>query len=103
VPGGPTFPKESESFNRALIKQILCLDSCIGVRIFLGINNNNEVRLLLGGIDQEGKLIFITEGGDQTGLKSTGKIPAAHRQEKALAKWVKFHKPTILFFLTTVK
>lgn len=76
APGTPVFPKESESFNRALIQQILCLDSCMGVRILFGINDNNEVRVLLGGIDQEGKLLYITDAGEdkQAGLKTTGKF-----------------------------
>ena len=75
-PAAPVFPKESESFNRALIQQILCLDSCMGVRILFGINDNNEVRLLLGGIDQEGKLLYITDAGEdkKAGLKTTGKF-----------------------------
>lgn len=72
----PAFPKESESFNRALIQQILCLDSCMGVRILFGINDKNEVRLLLGGIDQEGQLLYIADAGDnkQSGLKTTGRF-----------------------------
>lgn len=76
TPGTPVFPKESESFNRALIQQILCLDSCMGVRILFGINDNNEIRLLLGGIDQEGKLLYITDAGEdkKAGLKTTGKF-----------------------------
>jgi hypothetical protein len=76
TPATPSFPKESESFNRALIQQILCLDSCMGIRILFGINDNNEVRLLLGGIDQQGQLLYITDAGTdkQTGLKTTGRF-----------------------------
>lgn len=81
----PVLIDSSESFNRALIQQILCLKNCIGLRVFQGMDTNYKVHILLGGIDQYGNTLYITEngggglrtdlGGGSTGLGEMGHTP----------------------------
>ena len=81
----PVLIDSSESFNRALIQQILCLKNCIGLRVYQGMDANYKVHILLGGIDQYGNTLYIKEngvgglktnlGGGGTGLGEMGHTP----------------------------
>ena len=50
----------SESFNRAVIQQILCLKNCIGIRVYNGMDPSYKVHVILAGINQTGNSMFIT-------------------------------------------
>lgn len=47
----PTF----EIFDRASFEQILALEGCVGVRMYYGMDEAMEVRLMAVGVDENGK------------------------------------------------
>jgi hypothetical protein len=79
-------PYSSEGFSRRYIQSILDLDSCIGVRIFLGINDSNKVRLILGGIDTHGNTLYITNNQFyEKGMKNRAAPPPPPPPNKTAA------------------
>jgi hypothetical protein len=59
----------SEAFNKKILLEILKDEKCVGMRMYYGVkradnrSNRNEVRLILVGVDAQGKDLYITEGG----------------------------------------
>jgi uncharacterized protein YpmB len=59
------FIPETEAFNKPAVLEILKDPLCVGVRIYYGIkkgDKRNELRLILVGVDSQGKDLFITQG-----------------------------------------
>jgi hypothetical protein len=57
----------SETFNKQALLDLLKDSTNVGVRIYYGIktgNNRNEVRLMLVGVNSEGKDLFYQKGGE---------------------------------------
>jgi hypothetical protein len=78
----------STSFNRCIIKAILCDDKCIGLRVLPGIDPEHKdgVHLMIVGIDKDYNNLYINwdeldckaEGTNYTGQKGgaeMGQIP----------------------------
>lgn len=56
----------SETFNKAAMLQALRDPKCVGLRTYYGIKNagdHNEVRLIIVGVDAQGRDLYIAEGG----------------------------------------
>lgn len=66
-PSNILFADPSESFNRRLIQQILDIQNCIGERIYMGINDNQKIVVIIGGVDSCGNTLYITD--DNVGTK----------------------------------
>lgn len=64
-------PNPQESFNRRLMQQILDVTGCIGERIFIGINDNEKMVAILGGIDSCGNTLYITNDIQTTGTNDS--------------------------------
>ena len=55
----------SEAFNKAALLELLKDTNNVGIRIYYGVkkgDNRNEFRLILVGVDQQGKDLYITKG-----------------------------------------
>ena len=55
----------SETFDRGAIDDLLKLEGCVGIRIYTGLDEEFKLRLILVGVDKEGKDLIIpstTEG-----------------------------------------
>lgn len=52
-------PDSSESFNRDIIKELLCIKDCIGIRIYNGMDDDYQVHFILAGIDPCGNTLYI--------------------------------------------
>lgn len=58
----------SESFNSRYIQKILSLSGCIGERVYLGINDQEKMVVIMGGVDSCGRTLYITnDAGVQSG------------------------------------
>ncbi len=58
----PTIGKvlgDSCSFNRCIIKAIICNDSCIGLRVIYGMDPNFRVHVILVGIKPDYSTLYI--------------------------------------------
>jgi|SRR6218665_1414038 len=69
----------SETFNKQALLDLLKDSTNVGVRIYYGIkpgNNRNEVRLMLVGVNSEGKDLFYQKGGGDGG-KVAAQLPPA--------------------------
>jgi hypothetical protein len=63
------------SFNRKAIHKILTLENCIGLRVYLGMNDQKKVHVILGGVDSCGRTLYITLGSqDQPTAKDPGTL-----------------------------
>jgi hypothetical protein len=63
VPG--LFIPETEAFNKPALLQILKDPACAGIRFYYGVkkgDKRNEMRLMLVGVDAQGKDLLITKG-----------------------------------------
>lgn len=66
----------SETFNKQALINILKDSNNVGVRIYYGIKaggNRNEMRLILVGVNAEGKDLYYRSGGEQG--KLSAKLP----------------------------
>lgn len=66
----------SETFNKQALINILKDNTNVGVRIYYGIKaggNRNEMRLILVGVNAEGKDLYYRSGGEQG--KLSAKLP----------------------------
>ncbi len=55
----------SEAFNKAALLELLKDPNNVGIRIYYGVkkgDNRNEFRMVLVGVDQQGKDLLITRG-----------------------------------------
>ena len=52
----------SETFERAAFDKILAQDGCVGVRIYYGMDDDLQVKLILIGVDKNGQDIQTTGG-----------------------------------------
>jgi hypothetical protein len=86
------FIPETEAFNKPSVLEILKNPACVGVRIYYGVKKGekrNQVRLILVGVDAQGKDLFITKGsalaaqaaGDKEGGLEYGQCPPCQIQE----------------------
>lgn len=50
---------DSETFDRAAIDRLLALPGCVGIRIYLGLDEEFKVRLILVGVDEQGHDLII--------------------------------------------
>jgi hypothetical protein len=66
------FPNPQESFNRRLIQQILDVTGCIGQRDFMGINDQGKMVVILGGIDNCGNTLYITNDKQTLRINNNG-------------------------------
>ncbi len=63
----------AEAFNKKALIEILKDPRCVGIRVYYGVkqgNKSNELRLILVGVDEQGKDLYITKGNaaaNQTG------------------------------------
>ncbi|MBL7762877.1 MAG: hypothetical protein JNL23_05570 [Chitinophagaceae bacterium] len=75
---------DHETFNLRDISQLLKTKGCIGLRVNLGMDENNQVRLVLIGVDKDGKELVLNGGigsandpdrGGRTGIGGAGVAP----------------------------
>jgi hypothetical protein len=59
------FPDLQESFNRRYIQKILDVTGCVGERVFIGMNDDEKMVVMLGGIDSCGNTLYITGNAQQ--------------------------------------
>ncbi|NML19627.1 hypothetical protein HHL16_02020 [Pseudoflavitalea sp. G-6-1-2] len=69
-----TFIPNSEAFNKKILVEILKDPKCVGIRVYYGVlntGNRDEFRLMLVGVDEQGKDLYInrkselaTQAGD---------------------------------------
>ena len=59
----------SESFDKATIQQILDQKDCVGMRIYYGLNERNEVCQILVGIDQHNEDILVNDLIAEEGIR----------------------------------
>ncbi|PZR27436.1 MAG: hypothetical protein DI535_10500 [Citrobacter freundii] len=67
----------SETFNKQALLDLLKDSTNVGIRIYYGIkpgSNRNEVRLMLVGVNSEGKDLFYEKGGADGG-KVAAQLP----------------------------
>jgi hypothetical protein len=50
---------DSSSFNRCIIKAIICNDSCIGLRVVMGMDINKKVHVILVGVKPDYTTLYI--------------------------------------------
>jgi len=55
--GNNTLPV-SETFNLKTIQDLICQYPAVGFRVYLGLDDNNQVRIILVGADSDGKDII---------------------------------------------
>lgn len=64
VPG--YFIPDGEAFNKEWLLKVLRDPRCVGIRIYYGIKaktvNGNEFRLMIVGVDEQGKDLYIERG-----------------------------------------
>ena len=69
VPG--TYIPESESFNKEWLLKVLKDPKCVGLRVYYGVKSKtekgNEFRLMIVGVDEAGKDLYITRGSSLAG------------------------------------
>jgi hypothetical protein len=68
----------SETFNKQSLLDLLKDSTNVGIRIYYGIkpgSNRNEMRLMLVGVNSQGKDLFYQRGGD--GGKVAAQLPPA--------------------------
>ena len=66
----------AETFNKQAILNILRDSGNVGLRIYYGVktgDNRNELRLILVGVNSEGKDLYYSNGGEQG--KLSAKLP----------------------------
>jgi hypothetical protein len=59
LPGVADVLGDSCSFNRCIIKAIICNDSCIGLRVIYGMDMAKKVHILLVGIKPDYSTLYI--------------------------------------------
>jgi hypothetical protein len=60
----------SEAFNKAAVVQLLQIPNCVGIKVAYGVlagQKGNEMRLILVGVDKNGKELYIKKGAIQKG------------------------------------
>lgn len=56
----------SEAFNKPAVLELLKDPQCVGIRIYYGVKKGqrrNEIRVILVGVDSQGKDLFAIDGG----------------------------------------
>lgn len=62
----------AEAFNSAILKEILALDGCIGIRFFYGLKEkSNEMKLIAFGVNRKGELLFLKRKKPNTAPSGT--------------------------------
>ena len=61
-----------ETFNLQSIDSLMCQDETVGFRIYLGLDENNKIRLVLAGVDANG-IDLLQETRQQKGALNTQK------------------------------
>ena len=61
----------SETFDRASFDQLLSQEGCVGVRIYFGMDEKQEVSLVLRGVDKDGQDIYPANNTTRALKKST--------------------------------
>jgi hypothetical protein len=59
LPGVGHVLGDSCSFNRCIIKAIICNENCIGLRVIYGMNANKKVKIILVGIKPDYSTLYI--------------------------------------------
>jgi hypothetical protein len=59
IGGIPNVLNDSSSFNRCIIKAIICNDSCIGLRVVMGMDINKKVHVILVGVKPDYTTLYI--------------------------------------------
>jgi hypothetical protein len=70
----------AETFNRHAIALLLNVDSCAGIRIYMGTGEKGEARMVLVPVDKNGKDIITHLLARPTALTVPG-IPSANAQD----------------------
>jgi hypothetical protein len=69
VPG--LFMPASEAFNKEWLLKVLKDSACVGIRIYYGVRadtkQGNEFRLMIVGVDEQGKDLYISKGSQLAG------------------------------------
>jgi len=62
----------AETFNRNVFEELLALENCIAVRAYLGLDDQQQIRLILVGVNDDGEDILppeeISNSGEDSGL-----------------------------------
>jgi len=58
IPATDVIP-DSETFNREAIDRLLALPGCVGIRIYTGMDEEFKLRLILVGVDDQGKDLIL--------------------------------------------
>ena len=71
VPG--LFVPDAESFNKEWLLKLLKDPKCVGIRIYYGIREKgHELRLMIVGVDEQGKDLYIQRGSGLTNQAGVG-------------------------------
>jgi hypothetical protein len=66
-----TYIPESEAFNKEWLLKVLKDPNCVGLKIYYGVKGKtergNEMRLMIVGVDEQGKDLYITRGSTLAG------------------------------------
>lgn len=58
----------SEAFNKQSMLDLLCLESCIGLRVHYGMDPTFKVHLIITGVDQFGNDLFVFGKARENGM-----------------------------------
>lgn len=50
---------DSETFNRTAIEKLLALPGCVGIRVYTGMNEEDQLCLILVGVNDKGEDLII--------------------------------------------
>jgi hypothetical protein len=66
-----------ETFNLKSIDSLVCQDETIGFRMYLGLDENKKIRLVLAGVDANGEDVLQQSRREKGSLKQSGLITTA--------------------------
>jgi hypothetical protein len=72
LPGVNNVFRDSCSFNRCIIKAIICNDNCIGFRILFGMSPDKKVEIILVGIKPDYSTLYIKWPTECCGIPPPG-------------------------------
>jgi hypothetical protein len=63
-----------ETFNLAAISKLICQPTAIGFRVYTGMDDENQIRFILVGVDPDGKDILMRRAEDPSGTFNPGDV-----------------------------
>ncbi|QEC65996.1 hypothetical protein FRZ67_01255 [Panacibacter ginsenosidivorans] len=66
-----------ETFNLKAIDSLVCQEATVGFRMYLGLDENKKIRLVLAGVDANGEDILQQTRREKGSLKQRGMVTTA--------------------------